>query len=234
MKILIAISILLLCPAALFEQAIVVKHKAAAGLPTYSTNLSGCSWGSGAAACTMTVAVGDFVHMWCATGEGYGSTSFTASSTPSATWNTDPAGFLNAGYGNYGEGFWAIMASSGSTLFSCPGTTTEYHEMIQIYKYTGGSGTRSVEAHSENAATSPTTGPFTTTAPTITIVCIEGANGPWLVGTVGGNTGTHFAQSTGGYDNTACFDYSTTSSLSGAYSVMGGGTTYLIHSVSFK
>ena len=33
MKILIAISILLLCPAALFEQAIVVKHKAAA--PSY-------------------------------------------------------------------------------------------------------------------------------------------------------------------------------------------------------
>jgi hypothetical protein len=193
-------------------------------LPAYVTN-SYCGFGGGS--CSLTVSVGDFVVMNCNAVLQSGTTVFTPSSSPSAAWNSLTT--QTNGSNTAGQWAWAIMSTAGSTSFSCPPSPGQNYPQIQIYQYTGGSGTRSVVA--SPYSTSNNAGPFTTTTPSITLVCSMGDGGSsYSVGTVGGNTATHFVQNGSGW--MACQDYSTTSNLTSAYSVLSPGN--LTQSVTFK
>ena len=196
---------------------------ASATLPTYAANAY-CGFGGGS--CTLTVAVGDLIVMNCSAILQSGTTVFTPSSSPSAAWNS--LSLQTNGSNSAGQWTWAIMSTAGSTSFSCPPSPGQSYTQIQIYQYTGGSGTRSVVA--SPYSTSNNAGPFTTTTPSITLVCSMGNGGGYSVGTVGGNTATHFVQN--GSTWMACQDYSTTSNLTSAYSVLSPGN--LTMSVTFK
>ena len=117
--------------------------------------------------CTDTVAAGDLVVMMGSAIIQGNITSYAVSSSPSATWNCLPL------LGSSSELCWAIMVSSGSTTFTMTPTPSATYATIQIMHYTGGTGhTAQTNA---SAIGSGTTGLFSTTTPTLTVVFAAGA-----------------------------------------------------------
>ena len=195
-------------------------------LPVYANN---CNSEGGNPSCSLTVSSGDLVYMFCGVAVGSGVTGLTPSSSPSASWTAQT--LLNSST-SWGRGAWAIMSTSGSTTFTCTVTPVQSYPLIQVYQYTGGTGASVITSAS---ATSNTAGPFTTTGPSLTVVCGVGGGGTWTVGTVGGNTATHFV--TPAFYYSSCQDYSTSSPMSSAYSIInptGSPIVNVLQSTSFQ
>jgi hypothetical protein len=167
---------------------------------------------------TLTVAANDLLLLACASiyAPASGLSSLNGSSSVSATWSQGT--LINNGLGSTGDSAmqvnWAVVNGSGSTTVTCTANNTNSYLVTMVYDYTGGAGTTyNTSLRNASATGQPvSTGPFTTTGPTITLYCISTGSGTTLgVGSIGGATATHFLQETSNW--VACEDYSTTSNI---------------------
>ena len=195
MKRLIAISILLLyllCPASLFEQAIVVKHKAVA-VPTFVQSgnnyaVSGSSVTVPATG-TITVSTGDIVVAACSNAASTASFTITNTGFTLGSWHMAP--FLVGNGPSLISGF-ALVTSGGSGTFTCtPNFSTSYLG-LSILDYSGGSSnTLNTSAVNANPSSSPVTISFTSTARTLNVLCAcINAGVGFTAGTIGGVSAT--------------------------------------------
>jgi hypothetical protein len=194
----------------------------AVNLPVYIDSPS-CGFST---SCTATVSAGELVHMFCPSAFASTITSVSASSSPSATWAA-----VQSVVGGAAQSFWAVMNTSGSTTFSCTPTPGQTYAFIQLRRYSNGAGA-TVKAYAQG--TNNTTATFSTTTPSITIICDVGNSSSYSGGTVGGHAVTNFVTSATGYG--ACADYTSTTPLTGVTSVLNTTGSAIIgatQSVSF-
>ena len=151
--------------------------------------------------------------------------SYTVASIPSETFN---AGTFVSQYG-YGSVQLnrATMGSAGSHTFTCTSNTSGYYQFIVVYDYTGGAGTLNTQVANPSASgTTLSSGPFTTTAATITVACVAFGATNSSVGTVNGNTATNSVT----HSDTnwwRCEDYSSSTAFSsGTATVLTSGSTF--------
>ena len=189
-------------------------------LPVYSQS-TGCNW---ATSCTLTVVAGDLVNVFCGSVFASNITSIVVTSTPSAVWNQRPI------IGGQSGSSWAVMSTTGSTTFNCsytPGANS--YPAIIVYDYTGGTG---ATVQTSASATGNTSSSFSTTTPTLTIVCAFNSDGGYFaLGTVGGNTATHLHLQDSWL---ACEDYSSNTPMTGAVSTIVHSAVTSLQSTSFQ
>lgn len=217
------------CPSYADSNIASAAYTIAPPLPTYSTSGVNAAFGSGTctqySACSqvLTVSATDLVVVGCGTVNGTGSlSSYTASSSPAETFN---AGTFTNNSGNTSavQMNWGIMANTGSHTFTCTPSPASQYNYIVVYVYSGGSGaTLNVQqVNNSTSGTIQSSGPYTTTAPTISFLCTSAGNVGQAVGTINGNTALHFYStpgSPGGWFG--CEVYSSSTSFSGGTAIV--------------
>jgi hypothetical protein len=205
---------------------------ASGSAPTFYAYTYAPSSGSGSqiasitSSTTITTSVGDLAVVMCVGGTYYGTTSFTVSSSISGSWVAKP--FTTSSGGWTEQTFYEFVTTGGATSFTCTGNPSgsNWVSLVAIAYHNPGTFNTSVSNSSSASASSFTSATFSPGQRTLNIFCASDyvTGRTYSAGAINGNTatlrGVSASSLTSSAATSACEDYISTSSMSGATATM--------------